>query len=146
VSGKLSTHVLDTALGRPAAGVAIELWYLGEGPGDPAAPGPDGLAPGATAPRAVAPGAGGPLPKTVAAAVTNKDGRTDAPLLSGETMRAGRYRLTFAIGSYYRAQGHPDAGRFLEDVPVEFILADTSASYHVPLLTTPWSYSTYRGS
>lgn len=141
MSGKLSTHVLDTALGRPAAGVAITLWYLGDAPprDRPETTRPEAGLPDTSLPDAI-------LPEAVARAVTNDDGRTDAPLLSGETMRTGRYRLTFAVGAYYRSQGHPDAGRFLEEVPVEFVIADASAGYHVPLLVTPWSYSTYRGS
>lgn len=156
MSGKLSTHVLDTALGRPAAGVAITLWYLGDAPprDRPETTRPEAGLPYTSLPDASLPEAGLPdtslpdaiLPEAVARAVTNDDGRTDAPLLSGETMRTGRYRLTFAVGAYYRSQGHPDAGRFLEEVPVEFVIADASAGYHVPLLVTPWSYSTYRGS
>ena len=151
MSGKLSTHVLDTALGRPAAGVAITLWYLGDAPprGRPDAGLPDTSLPDANLPDAGLPDTSLPdanLPEAVARAVTNDDGRTDAPLLSGGTMRTGRYRLTFAVGAYYRRRGHPDAGRFLEEVPVEFVIADASTGYHVPLLVTPWSYSTYRGS
>ncbi|MFW5812256.1 MAG: hydroxyisourate hydrolase [Alkalispirochaetaceae bacterium] len=115
--GKLSTHVLDTATGRPAAGVRIELWAVG--------PGDDTL---------------------LETAVTNSDGRTDKPLLEDEKMRAGWYRIVFFVGEYYRREEHRDAGSFLDRVAVEFRIADDSAGYHVPLLVTPWSYTTYRGS
>lgn len=116
MSGKLSTHVLDVAAGRPAAGVAIELWSLGEDTGP------------------------------IVAVRTNHDGRSDASLLEGDSMRAGAYRLVFCVGDYYRGLGHPDAGRFLDRVVVDFRIDDPAAGYHVPLLVTPWSYSTYRGS
>ncbi len=115
---KLSTHALDLTVGRPAAGLAVELWRLdGAGPRD--------------------------LLKTV---VTNADGRTDAPLLGAAEMAAGGYELVFLVGDYYG--GHSPTGRekFLDRVPVRFNVADPSASYHVPLLFTPWAYSTYRGS
>lgn len=115
--GKLSTHVLDNAAGRPAAGVRIELWSLDSGE-----------------------------PLLVKSSVTNADGRTDEPLLSGDEMRAGSYRITFSVGNYYREQGHRDAGSFLDTVPVEFKISDGDGNYHVPLLVSPWSYTTYRGS
>ena len=108
MSGRLTTHVLDTARGRPAAGIPVELARL------------DGER------RAV-----------VATTTTNADGRTDAPLL--EPLEAGTYELTFDVG------GHFDEG-FLGRVPVRFTIADADAHYHVPLLVSPWSYSTYRGS
>ena len=110
----LTTHVLDTMHGRPAAGVALRLWR-----GDAA----------------------------VAEAVTNADGRCDAPLLEGEALRAGAYRLEFAVGDYFRrlGVGLPDPP-FLEVVAVEFGVADAAAHYHVPLLVSPFAYSTYRGS
>lgn len=110
---KLSTHVLDTASGRPAVGVRIKL-YRGT--------------------------------HFVREATTNADGRTDAPLLSGEEVVAGEYRIEFDVGAYFLASGHPDGGKFLGVVPVMFQIADASASYHVPLLVSPWAYSTYRGS
>ena len=100
----LTTHVLDVARGRPAAGVAITLLRDGD---------------------------------VVATAVTNADGRTDAPLL--DALQPGTYELTFDVG------GHFDDG-FLGRVPVRFTIADADAHYHVPLLVSPWSYSTYRGS
>ncbi len=77
------------------------------------------------------------LLKTV---MTNNDGRTDAPLLSGEEMRAGSYELLFHVGAYF------GAANFLDQVPVRFTISDAGAKYHVPLLVTPWAYSTYRGS
>jgi 5-hydroxyisourate hydrolase len=139
MAGKLSTHVLDTAAGRPAAGVSIELWYLGPSPdADGEA---DGVSSGTHASEAV------PFhPERVAQSVTNADGRTDSPLLAGETMRVGLWHLQFAVGDYFARRGHPDARAFLDIVPVDFAISDASMAYHVPLLVTPWSYSTYRGS
>ncbi len=141
MSGKLSTHVLDIASGHPAAGVAIELWYLGPA-GTTAAPAP-AAASEALASAAPAPGSEPHLLLTVR---TNSDGRTDAPLLSGADMRPGRYRLVFTVGQYFAEQKHPDAGVFLDKIPIEFQMADAEAGYHVPLLVSPWAYSTYRGS
>jgi len=83
------------------------------------------------------------LVKTV---VTNADGRTAEPLLAGAALVAGAYRLVFHVAEYFASAGHADAGAFLGTVPVEFIVADAAATYHVPLLVSPWSYSTYRGS
>ena len=116
--GKLSTHVLDTAHGRPAAGVAIALYAMQ-----------------------------GDTRSLLAQATTNADGRCDAPLLSGESMRAGRYELVFAAGDYFAAQGValPDPP-FVDRVTIAFGIADPGQNYHVPLVVTPWSYSTYRGS
>lgn len=117
--GRLSTHVLDTAHGRPAAGVAVELWRLG----------PDDAR------------------TLVAAARTNADGRTDQPLLSGDALVAGTYELVFAAGDYFAGLGlDVPEPRFLDRVPVRFGVADPTANYHVPLLLSPWAYSTYRGS
>jgi len=120
--GKLSTHVLDTAHGRPAAGVAIELYAADDE-------------------------AKGGIRTLLAQAVTNADGRCDAPLLSGETMRAGRYELVFAAGDYFRSQGValPEPP-FVDRVTIAFGIADPGQNYHVPLVLTPWSYATYRGS
>jgi 5-hydroxyisourate hydrolase len=109
--GKLTTHVLDAANGRPGAGMTIELFAI-------------------DAERSS-------LVKTVK---TNADGRTDAPLLEGERLRAGTYQLVFHVGAYFKSQG------FLDLVPVRFVIKDAGANYHVPLLCTPWSYTTYRGS
>jgi 5-hydroxyisourate hydrolase len=109
--GFLTTHVLDTARGRPAAGVTVELVRL------------DG--------RARIP---------IGAVTTNADGRTDAPLIAPGELEAGAYELVFAVGDYFGERS------FLDRVPVRFTIADPAAHYHVPLLVSPWSYSTYRGS
>jgi 5-hydroxyisourate hydrolase/2-oxo-4-hydroxy-4-carboxy-5-ureidoimidazoline decarboxylase len=77
---------------------------------------------------------------------TNSDGRTDSPLLEGAELTADTYRLVFHVGDYFRRRDDPDAGRFLEDVPIVFVIEDPAGKYHVPLLVSPWSYSTYRGS
>lgn len=115
--GKLSTHVLDLMAGGPAAGLRIELHRVAPAPG---------------------------LLKT---AVTNSDGRTDAPLLGPSEMAAGTYQLEFHVGEYFALRAvAPPKVRFLDVVPVRFGIADPSASYHVPLLVTPWAYNTYRGS
>lgn len=115
--GWLSTHVLDTARGRPAAGIRIGLYRLG-------------------AER-----------QLIAEAVTNADGRTDAPLLTGAAYRAGSYELVFLAGDYLRASGQA-AGDvlFLDEIPIRFGIDDASAHYHVPLLLSAFGYSTYRGS
>ncbi|HEX8665231.1 MAG TPA: hydroxyisourate hydrolase [Beijerinckiaceae bacterium] len=115
--GRLSTHVLDTMHGTPAAGVRVELYALGE------------------------------EKRLVASAITNADGRTDAPLLSGAALAAGAYELLFDVGDYFRAKGAAlPSPAFLDVVPVRFGIADPSAHYHVPLLVSPFAYSTYRGS
>jgi 5-hydroxyisourate hydrolase len=123
-AGKLTTHVLDTAQGRPAAGMRIELWRF-----DPDA------SPSAQERS---------LLKTV---TTNGDGRTGEPLLSNGELRSGTYELVFLVGDYFARQGVPTPDPpFLDRVPVRFGIADPGAHYHVPLLTSPWAYSTYRGS
>ena len=115
---KLSTHVLDTAHGCPAQGMNIELWSLASG-----------------------------KHKLLKAVQTNTDGRPDAPLLSADEMATGEYELIFHVGEYFAGKPGSVAGlRFLELVPVRFGIADATASYHVPLLCSPWAYSTYRGS
>lgn len=121
MSGKLSTHVLDTAHGRPAAGMTIRLFRI------------DKLDTRE-------------LLKTI---ITNTDGRTDAPLLAGDELLPGVYELEFHVGDFFArsagelAQHQP---RFLDRVPIRFGIADPTANYHVPLLCSRWSYSTYRGS
>lgn len=116
---RLSTHVLDTANGRPAAGVTVTLHRI---------------EPGGARTR-------------VAEATTDADGRTDAPLLSGVTYEVGAYELEFAIGAYFRSLGATLAEpAFLDVVPIRFSIAEPDGHYHVPLLVSPWSYSTYRGS
>ena len=77
---------------------------------------------------------------------TNTDGRTDTPLLEGAEMDAGGYTLLFSVADYFRAKGHADAGKFLDVVPVAFVISGAGGKYHVPLLVSPWAYSTYRGS
>jgi 5-hydroxyisourate hydrolase len=118
MSAKLTTHVLDTAHGCPASGMKIELWLLD-----------------------------GPEPFLVTTARTNANGRTDAPLLAADETKGGHYEIVFFVGDYFAAksQSLPKV-RFLDKVPVRFSLTDGEASYHVPLLCSPWSYSTYRGS
>lgn len=108
--GHLSTHVLDTAIGRPAQGVAVALYEVGKSA--------RGL---------------------IARFVTNADGRTAAPLLSGAPLRIGTYELQFDVGRYFRAG-------FLTIVPIRFSIAEAEGHYHVPLLVSPWSYTTCRGS
>ena len=117
---KLSTHVLDTFSGRPAAGMSVRL--------DRRLDARDAWA-------------------LVTQTQTNADGRTDRPLLEGETIPTGRYRLVFGVSDYFRGLGQnlPEPA-FLEEVSLEFGLAEARGSYHVPLVCTPWSYSTYRGS
>jgi len=109
--GRLTTHVLDTAAGRPGAGIAVDLSMLQGGEWK--------------------------MLKTVR---TNADGRTDAPLLEGDAFRPGAYELAFHLGSHFKSQG------FLDLVPVRFVITDAGAHYHVPLLCSPWGYTTYRGS
>jgi 5-hydroxyisourate hydrolase len=110
MSGRLTTHVLDTARGRPAAGIPVELARVD-----------------------------GDRREHLRSVATNADGRTDQPLLAGEELQAGTYELTFAVGEHF-GEG------FLDRVPVRFTIEDAGAHYHVPLLVSPWSYSTYRGS
>ncbi|MET0518904.1 MAG: hydroxyisourate hydrolase [Burkholderiaceae bacterium] len=116
--GKLTTHVLDTMHGRPAAGMAVSLYRLE-----------------------------GAQAHLLKALQLNADGRADAPLLDGESLRPGRYRLVFGVAAYFRGRGEtlPEPA-FLDEVPLDFGIADAQAHYHVPLLASPWSYSTYRGS
>jgi 5-hydroxyisourate hydrolase len=114
--GRLTTHILDTAIGRPAAGLVVELWRTDSA---------DCL-------------------KTV---TTNADGRLDGPILEGEAFVAGTYELRFRAGDYLRGLGIELAEpAFLDVIPVRFGIADASQHYHVPLLLSPYGYSTYRGS
>lgn len=105
--GRLTTHVLDTAQGRPGSGIRVELYVDGT---------------------------------LVTNATTNRDGRTDAPLAEGSAFKPGVYELVFHIGAYF------GAGGFLDTVPIRFRITDAAQHYHVPLLCSPWSYTTYRGS
>jgi hydroxyisourate hydrolase len=111
---RISTHVLDTANGVPAAGMRIELVRGGPETGE-----------------------------LLASLATNADGRTDGAVL--DDAAPGTYTLRFHVAAYFRARGCADAGRFLDVVPVTFIV-EAAGRYHVPLLVSPWSYSTYRGS
>ena len=113
--GRLTTHVLDTARGKPGAGIRVKLFAMSGGR------------------------------HLVASAVTNDNGRTDEPLLEGDTFKKDTYELEFLVGEYFRSAGVETADPpFLDEVVVRISLAD--ADYHVPLLVSPWSYSTYRGS
>jgi 2-oxo-4-hydroxy-4-carboxy-5-ureidoimidazoline decarboxylase len=119
VHGRLSTHVLDTHSGRPAAGVSIELTELSD------------LG----------------QSRVVARAVTNSDGRTDQPLIGGRPVPIGRYELRFHVGAYFADRGVPLSDPpFLDRISVHFSVSDPEGHLHVPLLVTPWSYATYRGS
>jgi 5-hydroxyisourate hydrolase len=118
-AGKLTTHILDTARGCPASGIEIELWLVKEG------------------------GEKTLLKKAIA----NTDGRTDFPLLTNGELKPGKYELVFAVGSYFAQlfDNLPNPA-FLDRVPIQFGIANPDVHYHVPLLVSPWSYSTYRGS
>jgi 5-hydroxyisourate hydrolase len=116
--GRLTTHVLDTAQGKPAAGVVLSVFAVD-----------------------------GERRRQVAAATTNADGRTAAPLLEGEALRAGVYEIVFAVADHFARTGIAlPSPPFVGDVVLRFGVADPNAHYHVPLLVSPWSYSTYRGS
>jgi 5-hydroxyisourate hydrolase len=116
--GKLTTHILDTANGRPGAGVSISLFRID-----------------------------GEMRQPIGDFVTNADGRCDAPLLAGDDLIIGTYELVFRVGDYFARQGADlPQPRFIDIVPLRFGIADAKAHYHVPLLVSPWSYSTYRGS
>jgi len=114
--GRLTTHVLDTSTGRPANGLKVELFRDRQ-------------------------------PDPVVTAITNSDGRLDGPLLDGDALAADRYELRFHVADYFRTLGVtlPEPP-FLDIVPIRFGIADTAAHYHVPLLISPYGYSTYRGS
>ena len=116
--GFLTTHVLDTMNGCPAAGMRVALFRLV-----------------------------GDTPQLLRELALDDDGRAGGPLLEGDAFQVGRYRLAFEVGAYFRARGAvlPEPV-FLDRVPLDFGIADAKAHYHVPLLTSPWSYSTYRGS
>lgn len=116
--GRLTTHVLDTARGKPAAGVKIMLYRIS-----------------------------GQSHRKIAEAVTNADGRTDGPMLAGDALKEGNYELVFCAGDYLRASGQAGDGvLFLDEIPIRFGIPDAGQHYHVPLLISPFAYSTYRGS
>ena len=116
--GKLTTHVLDTARGRPAGGMRVQLDRVETGGGR----------------------------ERLAEVTLNGDGRAPGPLLEGDALVAGTYRLLFHVGDYFAETDNADARRFLDRVPILFVVDDPAAHYHVPLLVSPWAYSTYRGS
>jgi 2-oxo-4-hydroxy-4-carboxy-5-ureidoimidazoline decarboxylase len=119
LNGRLSTHVLDNHAGRPAKGISLVLREL----------------------------SGDDEPRLIIRTQTNADGRTDAPLISGRPVPIGQYEILFSVADYYRDQGVPLADPpFLDVVPIRFSIAEPEGHYHVPLLVTPWSYGTYRGS
>jgi 2-oxo-4-hydroxy-4-carboxy-5-ureidoimidazoline decarboxylase len=119
IHGRLSTHVLDTHSGKPAAGIKVELVELSE------------LG----------------QSRVVARAITNSDGRTDQPLIHGRPLPIGRYELSFRVADYFAARGVPLSDPpFLDHIPLRFAVAEPEGHLHVPLLVTPWSYATYRGS
>lgn len=116
--GRLTTHVLDTTHGLPGAEIKVELYKVNED-----------------------------STEKLATVLTNSDGRTDAPILAGNDFRPGKYQLVFYVADYYRSKGvEMDAVPFLDDVVIRFGLDDPDAHYHVPLLVSPYSFSTYRGS
>jgi len=118
MAGYLTTHVLDTARGVPAAGISILLYRVT-----------------------------GNSHKKIAEAVTNEDGRTDSPILPADNFKAGTYELIFQAGDYLRSAGLAEQEPlFLDQVPIRFGISDPEAHYHVPLLLSPYGYSTYRGS
>ncbi|GAA5071627.1 hydroxyisourate hydrolase [Roseibacterium beibuensis] len=118
MTGFLTTHVLDTARGCPAEGLKIALYRVS-----------------------------GNLHRKIAETVTNADGRTDAPILPAEKFEIGSYELIFFAGDYLRANGlAAEEPLFLDQVPIRFGMSDAAAHYHVPLLLSPYGYSTYRGS
>ncbi|MCL6460010.1 MAG: hydroxyisourate hydrolase [Gorillibacterium sp.] len=122
--GHVTTHVLDLALGKPAAGIRIELWRLSDRAG---------LQTGVN--------------QLLLTTITNEDGRVDSPLLVGEACRPGLYLLVFYVEEYFREQGAYNEGiPFLNRIPIEFGIEDATAHYHIPLLVAPGGYSTYRGS
>ena len=119
-SGYLTTHVLDTARGCPAAGITITLYRLT-----------------------------GNSRKRIASSITNSDGRTDSPILPKGKFSTGNYELIFAVSDYLRKNklvGKTAENLFLSEIPIRFGIDDDSAHYHVPLLLSPFGYSTYRGS
>ncbi len=116
--GRLTTHVLDTTHGLPGAKIKVELYKVNED-----------------------------STEKLATVLTNSDGRTDAPILAGNDFRPGKYQLVFYVADYYKSKGiELDGVPFLDDVVIRFGLDDPEAHYHVPLLVSPYSFSTYRGS
>jgi 5-hydroxyisourate hydrolase len=115
--GKLTTHVLDTARGKPAGDLPVKLYRIE-----------------------------GHTKTMLTETRTNQDGRCSAPLLEGSSFRKGTYELCFVVAPYFNRFAGVAAEPFLDEVPIRFSIADESAHYHIPLLVSPWSYATYRGS
>ena len=114
----LTTHILDTANGAPAADVTLQIVKIN-----------------------------GEKRTTLRTLKTNLDGRTDSPVLTGDQLIPGVYEMVFNVGDYFRNRAtNPDSSMFLDLIPVRFTITSEDDHYHVPLLVTPWSYSTYRGS
>lgn len=115
--GRLTTHVLDTALGKPARGMKIELWSCAS------------------------------QPEMISTHETNDDGRVDGPILDADAFATGIYELRFLAGDYLRRTGQPlPKPLFLDVIPIRFGISEQDGHYHVPLLLSPFGYSTYRGS
>ena len=114
---KLTTHVLDIYSGKPGKGITVELYYLNNS-----------------------------QRKKITSVKLNNDGRADSPLVDGENFIKGKYELVFYIGDYFKNISSANDEPFLDDVIVRFGISNPSQHYHVPLLVSPWSYSTYRGS
>ena len=114
---KLTTHVLDIFSGKPGKGIKVELFFLN-----------------------------GEKREKINSIILNSDGRSDKPLVENETFKSGKYELIFYIGDYFKTITKQDQLQFLDDVVVRFGISNNKENYHVPLLVSPWSYSTYRGS
>ena len=114
---KLTTHVLDIFSGKPGKGIKVELFFLN-----------------------------GEKREKINSIILNSDGRSDKPLVENETFKNGKYELIFYIGDYFKKITTLDEIQFLDDVVVRFGISNNKKNYHVPLLVSPWSYSTYRGS
>lgn len=119
MAGRLTTHVLNIANGQPGIAMGITLWQLHITTSEQ---------------------------QLLKSMYTNAHGRTDEPLLTEDEIAVGTYELVFAVGEYFKAQGSTDAALFLDQVPIRFCIVDANEHYHVPLLVSPWAYSTYRGS
>ena len=114
---KLTTHVLDIFSGKPGKGIKVELFFFN-----------------------------GEKREKINSIILNSDGRSDKPLVENETFKSGKYELIFYIGDYFKKITNLDELQFLDDVVVRFGISNNKENYHVPLLVSPWSYSTYRGS
>jgi 5-hydroxyisourate hydrolase len=118
--GRLTTHVLDTALGKPAALLRLTVWAINDE---------------------------ADIKTALKTVETNSDGRTSEPLLEGDEFKKGTYELTFDVAAYFAKTGASlSEPPFLDQIPIRFTVSDPNGNYHIPLLVSPWSYSTYRGS